>query len=69
MTQCKNETLNSSSWHPICDTPTNIANSANNEDNRILFYFSNNLINPEKTTNSTKNFLDNLFFTVQPGKV
>jgi len=55
----------SAPWHPTCDNPANIEAGVS-EGNRVYFYFSNNLISPEKTTNPVKNYLESVFFNVQP---
>jgi len=57
--------MSSAPWHPTCDSPANIAAGVS-EGNRVDFYFSNNLISPEKTSNPVKNYLETLFFNVQP---
>lgn len=63
VSKCMNGTAIENPWHPTCDTPQNIAKGVN-PGNKATFYFSNNLINPEKPTEPVLTYLENIFFNL-----
>ncbi|EAR87799.3 transmembrane protein, putative (macronuclear) [Tetrahymena thermophila SB210] len=70
ITYCTNSTYQNpkNPWNPICERPEVIqANQLQNS--RVRFFISNNILNPEKATNSITSFLDSQIFNIQQGKM
>ncbi|KAL4473372.1 hypothetical protein ABPG72_015615 [Tetrahymena utriculariae] len=52
-------------WQPVCDTPQNIK-ASQSKSTRVNFLLTNMQINPEKTQDHAKSFINSLIFSFQP---
>ncbi|KAL4476095.1 hypothetical protein ABPG74_009828 [Tetrahymena malaccensis] len=70
VSKCINNTSNDhkKAWNPVCESPEKVA-ANQNQDSRIRFYISNNMLNPEKAQNSISSYLDSALFNVQLGSM
>ncbi|KAL4499757.1 hypothetical protein ABPG72_017297 [Tetrahymena utriculariae] len=70
VSKCVNNTSNNPNraWNPVCESPDKVA-ANQNQDSRIRFYISNNMLNPEKAQNSITSYLDSALFNVQQGSM
>ncbi|EAR87779.3 transmembrane protein, putative (macronuclear) [Tetrahymena thermophila SB210] len=70
ISKCINNTSNNSNkaWNPVCESHDVVA-ANQNQDSRIRFYISNNLLNPERAQNSISSYLDSALFNVQQGSM
>ncbi|KAL4476101.1 hypothetical protein ABPG74_009834 [Tetrahymena malaccensis] len=70
VTYCVNSTYfnPNNPWKPVCERPE-VVQTNQLQNSRVRFYISNNILNPEKATNSITSFLDSQIFNIQQGKV
>ncbi|KAL4499754.1 hypothetical protein ABPG72_017294 [Tetrahymena utriculariae] len=55
-------------WNPVCEQAS-IIQQSQNQSSRIRFVISNNILNPEKPTDSITSFLDSQIFNLQIGQM
>ncbi|KAL4499752.1 hypothetical protein ABPG72_017292 [Tetrahymena utriculariae] len=55
-------------WYPTCETPSKIKQNIN-QQSRMRLLFSNNILNPEKPTESITSFIDSQIYNLQIGSM
>ncbi|EAR87794.2 transmembrane protein, putative (macronuclear) [Tetrahymena thermophila SB210] len=70
VTPCINSTTANplNPWNPQCESSSKIKSSIN-QQSRMRFLISNNILNPEKTTESITSFIDSQIYNIQMGSM
>ncbi|KAL4476098.1 hypothetical protein ABPG74_009831 [Tetrahymena malaccensis] len=70
VTPCVNSTTANplNPWNPTCESPSKIKSSIN-QSSRMRLIFSNNILNPEKPTESITSFIDSQIYNLQIGSM